>query len=247
MRLSFLLVLLAMSASAQTSDRLGFYGVVGSAAPERILIPSAADPVVVIGARLTPAIDVHAGLRLDNRQRDLFVSDRQLRPTRVGTLDETTRAATASVGVAGSVGWVSVRLRGSGVLDWYRRDISGAPSQPRGDAPDEPEPLDSETTSDLFGHAGASAVVSIPLVRGRGQIAPGLGIAVSATQQVSAHTATTPSQTRVMPFVSVPTTLSLDALDVTLDATLGMAKGAGSRFESLQWAPVVEAALRLDI
>lgn len=258
MRLLLLWALLAVSASAQSSDRLGFYGVVGSGSPERALFPDATDPWVVLGVRLTPAVDVQAGIRLDERtiEADLLRSQTGVvlrsQTVRIGDvverqIRERTNAAAVSIGIAAELGVLALTVRGSAALDRFQQDettlaVSGT------DGGAVSLVTEQRTSSNLQAHGGASVVVALPLRRAAGRVSPGLGLAVSTVGAGNAYTSTAPSTVRLMPFLSVPTTARFEGLDVTLEAVLGFAQGAGSRrARTDQWAPVVEAGIRVDV
>ena len=246
--LPFALALLATAASAQPADRLGVYVVAGSAAPERALFPDAADPFLTVGLRLSPLADVQVGARFGTHDRLLIGA---LHPRRVAepgeVVDyrtvETTRALTTSVGLHGAAGPAVLRVRASLGLDAYDRTVTAQIAPERADA--SPQEVLSDHGSATFAHAGVSTVAAVPVRLGAGQVAPGLGLAAASSRTLRGSLDAQPA--RLMPFLSLPTTARLHGADVTLDATLGLAKGAGSRGEETNWAPVVEAGLRVEI
>jgi len=241
-------VLLAPLAGAQPADRIGLYAVVGSAAPERSLFPDATDPALVVGARLAPGLDVHLGARVETatyllgthlgrpapQPGDVFYRE---------TVDRT-RAAALGVRASGDAGTLRLSLSASVALDGFQRTVISqrVPDDPAPVANDD-IPREVETRSATFLHAGLSGVVAVPMAGGR--IAPGLGLAGSFSGADGGPINAPPA--RWMPFLSVPATVRLPAAEVTLDARVGVARGAGSRTESRHWAPVVEAGVRVEI
>ena len=255
------LVLLAAPARAQPGDSpgpRGPYAVAGTATPERMLFRDAADPRLVVGYRISDVADVQVGARLGTDDRT-FTSRFYRRPAvgvpllvdeAVARLDQTDRskAVAAAVGLVLPVGGAEVRARGSLALDRLDRDVvvqrfpeNVAPE----DRPDYPGAFETEVGAfgGTFAHAGASAVVALPVRRGVGRIAPGLGLARSSTRRLRGD-AQTPDA-RWMAFANVPTTVPLGPTRLTLDATAGIVHAAGDATQ--RWTHVLEAGLRVDL
>ena len=231
--------LLAVAAHAQPSPSAGPYGVVGNASPERLLFPNGTDPVVSAGWRLSRHLDVHVGYR--GRGQEAFGPDRATRRQEPPEFIERQRqrAGAASVGVAVPLGLVRAEVRTSLAYETYRRTREALSS------PGAPTGVEVEQATGRFLHAGASAVVSVPVGTDRSGAEPGIGVAVSRSAAVGG-TLDAP-RGRWMPFVRVPVAVRVAGrATVTLEVT-----GGAVRYRPLadravsRWEPAFDAAVRV--
>ncbi len=230
------------------------YAVVGSATPERALFRGPADPLLTLGVRLSPQVDVQAGVRVGTTTRSLvpgriWRGDLPVEPGDLLRFEQHTRTSALAVGagLTERLGPVEVRSRASVSLDVLDRA-----STTERYALDEADPAGGafvrsvEEASATFAHSGLSAVVAVPIQRRTGRMAPGVGLAVAASSRLRGTVGAPPLQT--MAFLGVPTTVAVGPTRVTLDATLGVARGAqSSTYGGDGWGPVVEAGLRVDL
>ncbi len=249
---------LAAAVQAQPADGAGFYAVLGSASPERLLFRDASDPFLTVGYRLSSRADVQLGARFGTDDltvgqgtRGLYDPRATPQPGDVFQTDrrERTVAVAGAVGTRVPAGRAEVRSRLSVGYDVLDRTVETL----RYPAAFERESFDSGAVEAevargraTFAHAGASAVVAVPLRGESGRVAPGVGLAVASSRRL-AGTLSAP-RSAAMAFVSLPTTVDVKGARVTLDATMGMGRSLdGGTPNETRWSPHVEAGLRVDL
>ncbi|PAP78405.1 hypothetical protein [Rubrivirga marina] len=245
--------LLAASASAQPADadRLGLYAVVGSAAPAQSLFRGPADPVLTLGYRVSDAVHVQLGARLDTDRvqigGDLPGIRREVPDPIDADVESRTRALAGSAGVTMPLGRAEVRTQVSLGVDVLDRTVT---SYTYGAGPDAPVgvPKTTETAeaSSTYLHAGVSSLVTLPIQRKGGRLALGVGLAVLMTERMRGTIGTPPASG--MAFLSVPASLEAGPVRLTVDARAGIAR----RLEegdalSERWSPVTAISARVEI
>lgn len=208
-----------------------FYVVFGDASPERALFPTGTAPVLSLGARVSPHVDVHVGYR--GGEREVLGPASSLDPTFV---DRTyTRAGTASAGAAAPLGRTRVEARASATYERYGRTRRAVPGG-----------RETERADGQFVHTGASAALSLPFGSGRTDAALGVGLAVSHSEAVGGTLDA--QRDRWMPFARLPIEVRVGrTARVAFEVTAG-----AYRFRPLaadrpaRWVPVSDAALRVS-
>ena len=232
--------LLAVAAHAQPSPSAGPYGVFGNASPERLLFPRGTDPVLSAGWRLSRYVDVHAGYRGRGGER-FGPSDAPRRQEPAEFIERTRqRAGTAAVGVAVPVGPVRAEVRTSLAYEAYRltREDLLVFGEPSG--------MEIEQATGRFVHAGASALVAVPIGSERGGVTPGVGLAVSRSADVGGTLGA--PRGRWMPFVRVPVAVRVAGrATVTLEVTGGAVRYRPLADRSvLRWGQAFDVSARVS-
>lgn len=247
------LVLLTAAASAQPTDstRLGIYAVAGSAAPERSLFREPADPLLTLGYRVSDAVDIQFGARLDTDRvqigGDLPGMRREVPDPIDADVESRTRALAASAGVTMPLGRAEVQTRASLGVDVLDRTVTSYTYRTGPDAPvGVPETTETGEASATYLHAGVSSVVALPVRRRGGLLAPGVGLAVAMTERMSGAIGTPPALG--MAFLSLPASVEAGPVRLTLDARAGMARRLeNGSVPSERWSPVTEISARVEI
>lgn len=239
------LAAVALPTASQPADGgIGVYAVVGSGAPERGLFPSRSDPSLALGWRFSERFDVHAGVRL--RTTATVVGPSRFSPMpgiAEQRREDQTRAAVVSASLTTPIGPLEGRSRVS--VSYDVRDLTYVTR--RYDSSDDTVPfyelpVDSESQTGTFVHTGASAILAVPIQKEHGRLAPGIGGAISVSNQVRGTLGTSPSQW--VAFVNLPTSLAVGPTWITLEASIGMS----DRFDGLTpMAPFVDGGLRVDL